>query len=98
MYLLYTLLTRNFVNLSCHDEVAFRQPVDFVRPDLHTDFPPGKIQVRMMPFLLGDGARAIYKFQRPLKIGEIVRFGEVVFVHHVPAAYLPFEVFELGPF
>jgi len=47
------------VDLRRQDEVALRQPVNLVGPDVHTDLAPAYIQVRVMPLSLRDGRQSI---------------------------------------
>ena len=53
--------TKEAVNLGRHNEVAFRQAVDFMGPEGGLDFAPGKQNVRMMSLLFGQSTHAVYE-------------------------------------
>src|SRR5262249_18539441 len=76
------------VALGREDKVAFRQSVDFVRPDLHLRSPPGEEDVRMVALLFGDGANAVHEVQGLHEVLEPVLLLEVVVVDHAPTLEL----------
>src|SRR5438874_3185547 len=57
------------VRLGGHVEIAFREPLDLMGPDLDRAFSPGHVQVRMVPLLLRDRADLV---------GELERLDEVL--------------------
>ena len=81
--------TRNLVEFRSQDEIAFRQAVDLVRPDLYSDFAPRQVEIRMMPLLLGNGPGFVYEIERLLEIREGVSFLQMVLVDDVPTGNLP---------
>src|SRR4026209_1194905 len=54
------------------NEIAFRQPVDFVRPDCNIAFAPAETNIRMMALLFRQFADTINKVQRFAKILKCV--------------------------
>ena len=55
-------------------------------PELHPHFAPGQVDVRVMLFLLGDGAHAVREVEGVTEIGELEIPFQVVFVHDDPSS------------
>ena len=91
---LLSLLSEQTVNLRCHDEVAFAEAIDRVRPQSNIGFAPAKQNVWVMSLLFGKGPDAVDKIESLLEIGEAEFPANVVLVHHIPVAHTRVELFE----
>src|ERR1051325_8050676 len=81
------------------DEVAAREAVDLVRPDLDAHVSPRQIDVGMVPFLFRDRADAVRERERAGEVRERKLFLEMMLIHDPPAAaQLAFERPQLVPF
>src|SRR5437879_4963321 len=76
------------IDLCRQDEVALRQPLDFMREDLDPDFAPGKRQVRMMALLLGHLPHAIDVVESLPEVREEKALFEVVLLDDLPIGNL----------
>ena len=61
------------VGLGRQIKIAFREPVNFMRPDFHFAPTPRQIQVGMMAFFLGDRANRIHESQGLRKVFKFVQ-------------------------
>jgi hypothetical protein len=43
------MFSSELVSFRSQDEIAFRQPVDFVGPNGQLNFTPGQVNIRVMP-------------------------------------------------
>jgi hypothetical protein len=72
------------VHLGGHIEISLCEPIDLVRSELDLALAPSQIQVRMMAFLLGNGANFIYEGQRLGEVFECVEaFKVAVLVNYM---------------
>ena len=76
------------INFRRHDEIAFRQAIDLVRPQRDFDFAPGEQNVGMVSLLFGDLADFINERQRLLEVWKRERSGNVVLVDYLPVSPL----------
>jgi hypothetical protein len=86
------------INLCGHDEVAFRQAVDLVRPECDFGLAPGEKDVRMMTLIFGHFADAVHEIQRLLEIGKLEGSCEVMFVDDFPVRQLMAQVMQSRAF
>jgi hypothetical protein len=83
----------NLINLRRKNKITFRQPVDFVRPNLKVYLAVSQKNIRMMPLLLGDFSDAIGEFQRLAKIWKFEPLFQSLPFRQAPAAMqLMFEL------
>jgi len=81
------------VNLRSHDEVAFGQTVDLVRPERDFHAAPGEINVRMMTLLFREFADFVGEGERFAKVFEGKVFLQVMAVYDLPmVAQLPLQL------
>jgi hypothetical protein len=80
-----TSAIRQRVYLGSEDEIAFAEPVDFVRPDCHFHLAPGKADVRMMTLLFSQLADSVGEGERLAKIFEREVLFQMMFVDDFPA-------------
>jgi len=86
------------IDLRGHDEVAFGQAVDFVRPQGDLGFAPGQQDIGMVALLLGHGSYAVHEGEGLLEIGKGEGAREVVLVDDLPVGELVAEVVEFRAF
>ena len=67
------------------DEVAFRQTLDFMGPDLQFNPAPGEENIGMMPLFLGDLADAVGESERLGEVFEMKLFFEVMVIDASPS-------------
>src|SRR5258708_9048917 len=72
------------IALGGQHEVATRQSVDLVRPDLDAHLAPGEMDVGVMTFLLGESPYPIGECKRGGEIGELVVRGEMMTFDDAP--------------
>src|SRR5713226_6764307 len=72
------------IDLRGQHEVAPRETVDLVRPDLDAHLSPGELDVRVVPFPFGDRTDAVGKGEGGGEVGERIVAGEVVAVDDAP--------------
>ena len=81
------------VNLRSHDEVAFGQAVDLVRPERDFHAAPGEINVRMMTLFFREFADLVGEVEGFAKVFEGKVFLEVMAVDDFPmVAQLPLQL------
>jgi len=73
------------IGLGGKDEVALREPIDFVSPDLDANLSPCKEEVRVVVLFLGDITHAIHESQRFDEILEREFLAQMMGVDHFPA-------------
>jgi hypothetical protein len=86
------------INFRCHDEIAFRQAIDLVRPESNFDFTPGEQNVGMVPLLFGDLAHFVNEGERLLEVWKRERTGDVVLVDYLPVSPLRHLLMDLFKF
>jgi hypothetical protein len=59
------------VDLGCQDEIALRQPIDFVRPARNLHFSPSKEDVRVVALRLRKLANAVHEREGFAKVGKL---------------------------
>jgi hypothetical protein len=59
------------VDFGGHDEVAFGETVDLVRPESDFGFAPGEEDVGMMSLLFGERTDTVDEVERLLEVGEL---------------------------
>src|SRR6185369_6820510 len=72
------------VRLRGENKIAFRQSVDLVGPDNESDFPPGEMDIRMMPLGLGQLSDPVGEGKSRAKILEAEFLFQMVLGHHPP--------------
>jgi hypothetical protein len=79
------------VDLGCQNEIALRQPVDFVCPARNLHFSPSKEHLRVMALRLRKLANAVHEREGLAKVGKLKSFCDVMFFDNVPIVDLRFE-------
>jgi hypothetical protein len=72
------------INLRGHNEIAFGQAIDFVRPQGDARLTPSQQNVGMMTLFFGDGADSIHEIQSLLEVWEPELAMNMVFVGDCP--------------
>ena len=72
------------VDLRRHDEIAFGQTIDRMRPQRDLGFAPGEKYVGMVSLFLGNRSHTIHEVERGLEVGELERPGQMMFVDDLP--------------
>ncbi len=73
------------IGLGGKDEIAFREPIDLVSPDLDANLSPCKVEVRVVVLFLGNITYAIHESQRFDEILEREFLAQMMVVDHFPA-------------
>ena len=81
------MLSGCFIDFRSHNEITLGQAVDFVRPDLHADLSPGKVNIRMVPLLFCNRANIVRESQRSLEIRELEFPLDMMVVHDCPICH-----------
>src|SRR5467141_2101926 len=84
----------NLVDLGGHDEIAFGQAVDAVRPQRDFHFAPREQNVGMMALLFREDSDAVHEVERLLEIWKFEGARAVVFVDDLPVGKLVAETME----
>src|SRR5689334_24909457 len=85
------------VDLSGHDEIAFRQSLGGMGPQRDLDLTPGQHDVGMMSLLLRDLAHAVHKSERLLEIRKGKAAQQVMLFHRFPLRNLAPQLFNGRP-
>jgi len=91
-------LLRQAVNFRREDEVALRQPINFVSVSSDAHLAPLQDDIRVVALFFRQLSHPVDEFQRLAEVGEFVGAGKVVFVDHGPAGQLLFERLQLRAF
>src|ERR1700730_6097359 len=76
------------IDFRCKNEVAFGEPVDFMRPGSDFSLSPRQQNIRMVPLLFGNLPYLIDERQRLTKIRKRKFPRDVVTIHHLPLRHL----------
>jgi hypothetical protein len=74
----------HLVDLRGENEIALRQPIDFMRPDGYFGPTPCEQNIGMMSLFLGNSPDAVHEIQRLPKVGKSEVSREVMFVNYLP--------------
>lgn len=92
----YDGLYLEIINFCGEYEIAFREPVDFVRPDGDFDTTPPKAYIGMMSLCFGEFSYAVDQSQRLAKIRHPVFFTKMMVGDDLPALKLRKELLDFS--
>jgi hypothetical protein len=78
----------HLIDLRRDYKIALSQTSDFVRVNLHVHPAPRQAKIRMMAFLLRDGAHAVHEIERCLEIGKQKTLRDMVLFDDFPVRQL----------
>src|ERR1051326_6970346 len=84
----------DLLDLGRHDEVAFGQPVHFVRPERDLYLAPRQEYVRVMSLLLGEFANLVNEIKRLAEVREVVAPMQMMPVDDLPLRQLFLQPFQ----
>ena len=83
------------IDLRCENEIAFRQPIDLVRPDFYLNLSPTEEDIGMVSLLFGDVSDFVDEIEGSPEVGEFEVSLNMVIVNDGPIFQLRLQRLDL---